>query len=136
MEKEFIVEKQHSITLNVTAGQIDSYRELEKTTGTVRVYENGCIGVAGCLGEPDEEALTAQAKEALSFGIEYPCSLEGEAEIIEDHDKEIIPAADLVPVMTDFLKRLGRSSGRFRFQRLLPHFQPNLHRKRPQRHEA
>ena len=65
MEKEFIIEKQHSITLNVTAGQIDSYRELEKTTGTVRVYENGCIGVAGCLGEPDEEALTAQAKEAL-----------------------------------------------------------------------
>ena len=37
MEKEFIIEKQHSITLNVTAGQIDSYRELEKTTGTVRV---------------------------------------------------------------------------------------------------
>ena len=107
MEKEFIIEKQHSITLNVTAGQIDSYRELEKTTGTVRVYENGCIGVAGCLGEPDEEALTAQAKEALSFGIQYPCSLEGKAEIIEDHDKEIIPAADLVPVMTDFLKRLG-----------------------------
>ena len=73
MEKEFIIEKQHSITLNVTAGQIDSYRELEKTTGTVRVYENGCIGVAGCLGEPDEEALTAQAKEALAFGIQYPC---------------------------------------------------------------
>ena len=107
MEKEFIIEKQHSITLNVTAEQIDSYRELEKTTGTVRVYENGCIGVAGCLGEPDEEALTAQAKEALAFGIQYPCSLEGAAEIIEDHDKEIIPAADLVPVMRDFLKRLG-----------------------------
>ena len=107
MEKEYIIEKQHSITLNVTAGQIDSYRELEKTTGTVRVYENGCIGVAGCLGEPDEEALTAQAKEALAFGIQYPCSLEGKAEIIEDHDKEIIPAAELIPVMTDFLKRLG-----------------------------
>ena len=62
MEKEFIQETQHTVTLNITAGQIDSYRELEKTTGTVRVYENGCIGVAGCLGEADEEALTAQAK--------------------------------------------------------------------------
>ena len=73
MEKEFIKETQHSVTLNVTAGKIDSFREIEKTTGTVRVYENGCIGVAGALGEPDEEKLTEQAKEALSFGIPYPC---------------------------------------------------------------
>lgn len=107
MEKEFIKETQHSITLNVTAGQIDSYRELEKTTGTVRVYENGCIGVAGCLGEPDEEALTAQALEALAFGIPYPCRLEGAAEIIETHDREIVPAAEMIPVMTDFLEHLG-----------------------------
>lgn len=107
MEKEFIKETQHSITLNVTAGQIDSYRELEKTTGTVRVYENGCIGVAGCLGEPDEEALTAQAKEALSFGIPYPCKLEGAAEITELHDDEIIPIPKLIPTMKDFLERLG-----------------------------
>lgn len=107
MEKEFIKATEHSITLNVTAGQIDSYRELEKTTGTVRVYENGCIGVAGCLGEPDEEALTVQAKEALSFGIPYPCRLEGAAEITELNDGEIIPPSALVPVMKDFLERLG-----------------------------
>ena len=107
MEKEFIKETEHSVTLNVTAGQIDSYRELERTTGTVRVYENGCIGVAGCLGEPDEEALTAQAKEALSFGIPYPCRLEGAAEITELHDSEIIPVPELVPAMKDFLRRLG-----------------------------
>ena len=107
MEKEFIKETQHSVTLNVTAGQIDSFRELEKTTGTVLVYENGCIGVAGCLGEPDEEALTAQAKEALSFGIPYPCKLEGAAEITELHDDEIIPIPKLIPTMKDFLERLG-----------------------------
>ncbi len=107
MEKELLKETQHSVALNVTAGQIDSYRELEKTTGTVRVYENGCIGVAGCLGEPDEEALTAQAKEALSFGIPYPCRLEGAAEITELHDREIIPVQDLIPTMKDFLERLG-----------------------------
>ncbi len=107
MEKEFLIETQHTVTLNVTAGLIDSYRELEKTTGTVRVYENGCIGVAGCLGEPDEEALTVQAKEALSFGIPYPCELEGAAEITELHDGEILPAAELIPVMKEFLERLG-----------------------------
>ena len=115
MEKEFLKETQHTVTLNVTAGQIDSYRELEKTTGTVRVYENGCIGVAGCLGEPDEEALTAQAKEALSFGIPYPCKLEGAAEITELCDGEIIPAPELIPVMKDFLERLGAQCPKMAF---------------------
>ena len=61
MEKEFIKNIQRSVTLNVTAGKIDSFRELERTTGTVRVYEGGCIGVAGCLGEPDEKSLTEKA---------------------------------------------------------------------------
>ncbi len=115
MEKEFLKETQHTITLNVTSGQIDSYRELKKTTGTVRVYENGYIGVAGCLGEPDEEALTQQAKEALSFGIPYPCNLEGAAEIIELHDGEIIPGPELIPVMKDFLERLGAQCPKMAF---------------------
>lgn len=115
MEKEFIKETQHTIALNVTAGQIDSYRELEKTTGTVRVYENGCIGVAGCLGEPDEKTLTAQAKEALSFGIPYPCNPEGAAEIEELHDREIIPAPELIPAMKDFLGRLGAQCPKMAF---------------------
>ena len=106
MEKEFIREIQHTVTLNITAGQIDSFREVERTTGTVRVYENGCIGVAGCLGEADEEALTAQAKEALSFGIPYPCHLEGAAEIVALHNEEIIPVSELIPTMRSFLERL------------------------------
>ena len=115
MEKEFLKETHHSVTLNVTAGQIDSYRELEKTTGTVRVYENGCIGVAGCLGEPDEETLTVQATDALSFGIPYPCSLEGAAEIIDLHDGEIIPVRELIPAMKDFLERLGAQCPKMAF---------------------
>ncbi len=115
MEKEFLKETEHTITLNVTAGQIDSYRELEKTTGTVRVYENGCVGVAGCLGEPDEEALTAQAKQALSFGIPYPCQLEGAAEITELRGGDILPAEELMPAMKDFLARLNAQCPKMAF---------------------
>ena len=115
MEKEFIKETQHSVTLNVTAGRIDSFRELERTTGTVRVYENGCIGVAGCLGEPDEDALTAQAKEALSFGIPYPCRLDGAEKIIALHDEEILPVPELIPTMQAFLDRLGEACPKMAF---------------------
>ena len=69
MEKEFLTEAHRSVTLNVTGGKIDSSREKEETTGTVRVYENGCIGVAGVLGIPDENALTDKPREALALGI-------------------------------------------------------------------
>ena len=79
MEKEFLTNTFRTVTLNVTGGRIDSFREQEETTGTVRVYENGCIGVAGCLGTPGEAALEKKAAEALKLGIPYPCGLEGGA---------------------------------------------------------
>lgn len=107
MEKEFIKETRHSVTLNVTAGQIDSFRELERTTGTVRVYENGCIGVAGCLGEPNEKELTEKAKEALNFAIPYPCNMEGPLVKSDIRDEEIIPIPEFIPTMQSFLDRLA-----------------------------
>lgn len=72
MKKEFIVNRSSSVTLNITAGKIDSYRKNEETTGTVRVYRDGKIGVAGMLGTPDEAALTERAEAALAAGIPYP----------------------------------------------------------------
>ncbi len=115
MEKEFLIKTSHSVTLNVTGGKIDSFREQEETTGTVRVYENGCIGVAGCLGTPDEKALTEKATEALSLNIPYPCKLEGALEKEDLHEEEIIPVPALIPTMQAFLDRLGEACPRFAF---------------------
>ena len=113
MEKEYLKNTGRSVTLNVTGGKIDSFREIERTTGTVRVYDKGCIGVAGCLGEPDEKALTEQAKQALAFGIPYPCALEGPLVRLEEHDEEILPIPDFLPTMQDFLDRLGALCPKF-----------------------
>lgn len=115
MEKEFLTKTSRSVTLNVTGGKIDSFREKEETTGTVRVYENGCIGVAGCLGAPDEDALTAKAIEALALGIPYPCKLDGALERESLHEEEIIPISELIPTMQSFLDRLGEACPRFAF---------------------
>ena len=113
MEKEFLTTPRRSVTLNVTGGKIDSFREQEENTGTVRVYEGGCIGVAGCLGTPDEEALTSKAKDALELGIPYPCNLEGALEKTDLHEEEIIPVAAFLPTMQTFLDRLGKACPRF-----------------------
>ncbi len=113
MEKEFIREIRRSVTLNVTGGKIDSFRELERTTGTVRLYDKGCVGIAGCLGDPDEEALTARAKEALSFGIPYPWVPDAPLVLEDIREEEIIRIPDLIPVMQSFLDRLGELCPRF-----------------------
>ena len=115
MEREFIKNTEKKISLNVTAGRIDSFRQTEKTTGTVRVYENGCIGVAGCIGEPNEEELTKRAIEALEFGIPYPEKLEGACEMEERHDDEIIPIPEFIPTMQAFLDRLCAECPNFAF---------------------
>ena len=115
MEKEFLIETYRSVTLNVTSGKIDSFREKEETTGTVRVYENGCIGIAGCLGTPDEKALTEKAIEALALGIPYPCNLGGALEQEILCEDEIIPIPDFIPTMQNFLDRLGETCPRFAF---------------------
>lgn len=115
MEKEFLIETNRSVTLNVTGGKIDSFREKEETTGTVRVYENGCIGVAGCLGTPDEKALTEKAVEALALGIPYPCRLGGALEREILREEEILPLSGFIPTMQRFLDRLGEACPRFAF---------------------
>ncbi len=113
MEKEFLKKTDHSVTLNVTAGKIDSFREIEKTTGTVRVYDKGCIGIAGCLGEPDERELTAKAGEALAFGIPYPCEPGEPLELDERQEGEIIPISGFIPAIQAFLDRLVELCPRF-----------------------
>ncbi len=115
MEKEFLKETSRSVTLNVTGGKIDSFREKEQTTGTVRVYENGLIGVAGCLGNPDENELAKRASEALSLGIPYPCSLSDEPGMEITNENEIIPVSEFIPTMQDFLSRLEKECPRFAF---------------------
>ena len=61
MNKEYITRKSSELTLNITDGKVDSFREIDESTNTVRVYENGVIGVAGALGEVDMAELEEKA---------------------------------------------------------------------------
>lgn len=112
MEKEFLTTTAGSVTLNVTAGKIDSYRRKDETQNTVRVYEDGKIGVAGSLGEADWDALTASAVEALANGIPYPCSLDENKKELHTAE-EILPAEELLPAMQHLLDRLAVECPRF-----------------------
>lgn len=71
MMKELYQIHDQEITLNVTNGAIDSVRKKNIVKSGCRVYENGCIGVAGILGEPTEETWK-MAQEALALNIACP----------------------------------------------------------------
>lgn len=115
MQKEFIRKIKNTITLNVTDGKIDSFRKQEEETNSVRVYENGNIGVAGNLGSIDEDMLTSRAVEALSLNIKYPCRLDGNLQRKVDNEKVNISETELIPVMQDFLCRLNILCPNFSF---------------------
>ncbi|UKI14964.1 MAG: metallopeptidase TldD-related protein [Clostridiales bacterium] len=111
-----MTETHRSVTLNVTGGKKSTASVRKKKRQALSAYmKNGCIGVAGCLGTPDENALTDKAKEALALGIPYPCKLDGALEQENLNEKEIIPVSKLIPTMQSFLDRLGDACPRFAF---------------------
>lgn len=71
MVKELYQIKIKELTLNVTNSEIDSVRKKNLTKSGCRVYDNGCIGIAGTLGEPTQETWQ-KAEKALDMAIAYP----------------------------------------------------------------
>lgn len=113
MKKEFITAEFSSAALNITAGKIDSFRKTEESFGTVRVYKDGKIGVAGAIGKADEEALTKRAEKALSIGIPYESELDGP--VAEEHHgvSELPEEKDMIPVFGKLLSDIGEACPNF-----------------------
>lgn len=74
MIKELYQYITREVCLNVNVGRVDSVRKKDITKSGCRVYDGGCIGVAGCLGQPTqetwEEAARALARKLPSSGPE------------------------------------------------------------------
>lgn len=70
MIKEKYIERKREINLGLTNGEITSVIKKNIAKSACRVYENGYIGIAGTLGEPDEK-LMEQAEEKLKLQIPY-----------------------------------------------------------------
>ena len=113
MKKEYIVRKSSETTLNITDGAVDSFREIDERTNTVRVYENGKIGVAGALGEVDFADLEKQAIKKLSDEIPYSTTLSKgvHKEIITS--KPIIEKEKIMPIAKRLAKKVAKACPRF-----------------------
>lgn len=113
MRKEVLKKKIKSVCANITAGEVDSLRLKNETYTTVRVYDNGCIGVAGKIGKADLDDLEKEAKENVSRGIPYPDLPEKPLNKSINAKKDIISDDDFLPYVKDLFKRIAKENPDF-----------------------
>lgn len=114
MEYEIIRREETGYSVSVAASKVTSFRKNFNQTTTVRVYENGCIGIAGAVGKADLSALRKEAEDNLKKGIAYPCNLSGGVRR-DEAPKEILPASGIVPAFRALLKELSQKAPGYLF---------------------
>lgn len=72
MIKEKYIRQFQDTTATIVNSRVESIRYKNITKTGIRVYHDGFIGVAGAIGDFDEDQLTREAVDALSQRIEYP----------------------------------------------------------------
>lgn len=106
MIKELYQYITREICLNVNVGRVDSVRKKDITKSGCRVYEDGCIGVAGCLGHPTEETWN-EAIRALDRKLPSPGPETGKVRHRDLTDESLSPeeflkkTKELLAVLTE-----------------------------------
>ncbi len=115
MQKEIIRVKSSSLCVNVAACAVDSLRKVVQNTSTVRVYDNGFIGVAGQIGDCDIAELEKEAIANLDNHVAYPCDLTCDQDRHVDDMKDILDTDHYVKVCQSLLARLTKECPDFIF---------------------
>lgn len=92
MIKELYQQTVREVSLNVSAGRVDSLRSKRITKSGCRVYDNGYIGVAGCLGQPTADTWAA-AEQALARQVPAAPPETGR-ERVREQGEPLIPAEE------------------------------------------
>lgn len=115
MERERIITRSTTYSCNLAASRAESLRINKDMEKVVRVYEDGKIGVAACVGDEADETLTERAKKALCQGIPYPCSLTEHSMRHEDGRASILEPKDFLKAVSRLAERLSKAYPDFIF---------------------
>ena len=114
MTKELYRFETVETALNVTQGVIDSVRKKQIVKSGCRVYDNGCIGIAGTLGEATQETWD-RAVEGLSRKVPYPYAPQTGLYRHEDRTGELLDPAVFTQRAELLLERLRAAFPRIIF---------------------
>jgi PmbA protein len=115
MEQEKYYVKSTSLSVNIANSEVNSLRINEDLQTIVRVFDDGKIGIAGQIGECDEQKLIESAKEKLNQGIAYPCNLTAGKVRKADTTKQIIKEDEFVSTIKHLVARLAKEYPQFIF---------------------
>lgn len=115
MQKEYITTVSTNLTINLIQGKPESFRKVVEKTNTVRVYQDGCIGVAGSIGETNFDELEKLAVENLGNKLPYPSKLPKNKVRDMDTRKNIFDVDKLVQYVTTLMERVNKAAPGFYF---------------------
>jgi len=73
MTREIYRVKSIKTSLSVSNNRVSAIQKADTEKTGLRIYDNGCIGVAGAIGAYDEDTLAGRAEHMLKFKIPYEC---------------------------------------------------------------
>jgi len=116
MKTERLTYKTSDKCINIAASEVTSLRINENVENTVRVYDNGAIGVEGRLGSNVDFAdMEKSARAKLQQGIEYPETHDEKRVLDVDTTKQILKETEFVEKIRHLLARLAKENPEFLF---------------------
>ncbi len=70
--KEILTEQSNELTLTILSNEIKSVFTKNTAKTACRIYKEGKIGIAGCVGETNIKELYNKAEKNLEYQIDYP----------------------------------------------------------------
>lgn len=113
MEKQIYIKKYTERTLSYTAGELASFRIKDGMQTTVRVYDNGFIGVAGKSGDADINELEEKAVKALEGKMPYVAPIAMTESVKIDAGKEIVKKSELMKEGEKLIKEIASDNPDF-----------------------
>lgn len=115
MKKEWIKLTTRETAIKVRNTKVEAIRSKNLVKKGVRVFENGYIGISGCIGDTPNALLEKQAEDNLAVQIEYPYTLETGTVDHRDYNENPMDAETLLKHTNQILEVLRTDYPAFDF---------------------
>lgn len=96
MNREKYIKRHKQTSINITNTQVDSIRNKDITRIGYRIYDEGCIGIAGAIGNQSDEVLEAQAIANLDLKIPYTYPLSSKKQMQQNYIEDTTSIAQVL----------------------------------------
>ena len=116
MLKEVVCIKEKKTSLTVTNNKISAVLRSNIQKTGIRLYDSGCLGIAGAIGAYDENDLVKNARRMLRFKLPYDCAPTADAKRRVDFSGRLtVSDESFVETCGKLLDVLGEKYPKFMF---------------------